>query len=328
MKKIYIIAATLALLTSCSNENTPNISSDKVPLIIKSASSYDFNTKGAFANETKVVLIANGDGYNNYQTVYQFNKWGSDYNINPLAPYSWGPTDKDKKIMLSLNNINITAYTPELLVDAIKDVNNNNYMKFECKEYNNTWVESYNSETNYDFCVVKDQPVSMFTNGLSINLKHINSLLTFNFTKDTKLTFPSGDIKEVRLIGPGLKSTAYFNQSDFSWISQTGEETGTLSSTLDESDTAFNSGTTAKANLLVPPQTLVAGSTYTLRINIDNLWYKIEIPYTANTFDKFESNKRYIIDLAFTATGVSLTSVERAEWGTIKVTDGTPLKPE
>lgn len=334
MKKILYILATLIVATSCSNEEIPQQEQQgQVPINILAANIISLSTKaegGTFAQGSNIGLVqkkATGK-YDVYQSkFYRFDKFSS-YDSNSYSqtnPVIWTPGCLDHCIYASSKTDVLVAFSP---IDwAKKDPYQTGIATFKPMQYNPATVY-YNNSDSEDYIVTDEVSYNNMNPNLNLNLKHINTLFEFHFSKASGYTPTEGQdrISKIKMAGDGINGKRKYNTSTFTW-----EDAGT-GSTIGYFELAINNAylnqyTSGKSYtevfVLAQPANITSSLNYYAEFTVGPSIYKINLPI--DVLPAFEPNKKYIVEVEFNLRQAVVKTISITNWTEKNITNGTPI---
>lgn len=337
MKKIVYTMATLALLVSCTNEDTPSVPQQKVPLQVQSATIMSLvNTRANWDEDNQIGILvkgANGEFPFTTPCTYRYGRYaGPGGTVDTQLPYIWTPLSTANVAYISSQNESVVAITPVQFYS--RDTNHDGIIEYDSEIYHEYIDEQhpnldYNFSGNKDVCMAKVDGVSFVDPKVTFAMKHINSIMEFRIRKSSNFVVSPGAISKVKFTGAGLYEQKRFNCRTLEWAGGEDESyKGFFEVTLSNfsiNTPNFDNNTAVRIPCLVQPADLTADTGYFFTFTIDGKAYNV--PFTKSMMPKIEANNRYIIDVLFEPKTVKITGVTITDWRTANLTDGTPLIP-
>lgn len=323
----------LALLASCSNGETPTLPNDaKVPLQINDATVNVVQTRAQYIQTigTKLGVIIDGEGYTRTHYVYEFNKFSAPGVINPATGVQRWDASTTENIAYLNGDAKLSAYLPANIATVSNEVDpallTGRNIAFRATEY----TENVYDATSRDFCVVKDKTVNSVSNSVTLTLDHVLSVLDFQFQKTETFNVSPGNISAITFAGKGLYDERYYSLDNLTWGARSTVNGGEMLKIYPTNKyiTIPNFNTTQlRIQALVVPATLTVGENYTLNVTMDEVQYRLNIPYSMIKGD-IEANKRYVFKILFDGKQAVVNSITQEDWTVVNVNDGKPYVPQ
>lgn len=344
MRKLLIAGTLLAFAASCARDEIPSLPSEgKTPLNISSLNIGDIKTKATVpTNGARIRIEQRQTDYldivNYTPKIYYYEYISSSRKWQPIiGGETVYPTDKANTDPINLSdNIYVSVPYDFIKNDRVIYIDNNGNQAFDV--YNGGYYKGKgplpeNSEDNdydkNDFCSTTTSFSSAFNN-LTFSLNHQYTLMSLNITKQTDLNLTTGHIKSVSFSGAGIRDKCKVLNNSFEFFEDNSPIPTNYEYIVDIADknillTNSNNSEPLSLEFLIIPFTHKESQVMTIKINIDDIIYKVEIPYNALNCGYYRSLKN-IIKLNFSKTNVVFGGIEQSNWDDVKVTS-TPLKP-